>query len=540
MSEQSTQKGRMAKDTIIYMLAKGIEGIVGIATMSVMTVLFVPAMMGHYSTVNIAITTIGMVCIQWLVQSVMRYINKYQLEKKETSFYTTVFLAWAKSNIMGIVLTPLLVFAAMCVMHLIYMLFGGNFIWAAKFAFPIMAEKLGQVVTPLLLLLAALWFITYNTAQLVIAMLAALRKAKLNLLLSMITVCGRLALMYLFCKLWGSRVEWIFLSYFITDGVVSLIGLTNLRVFKYLNAKNGSKAIQNELRSYGMPLMGNMITTSVLNKSDIYIISGLLGFGMAGIYQTNYSLVATAFTLLSASVMRGSYPTILRTWSEGKKELTERLIGEAVRFYLLLSVPAVLGVASVSDVVAKALFDAKYFEGNTIMFWVALGMMFLGLTEYSIKHWELNADTMAIFKRSLIGGIVNVALNLVFIRVFGSYYVAAVTTFIGFFVYFLLARFGTRKFMKWHVPLLSYVRIIGSGLVMFAALVVLKNHGLSFDNMNSLFAALHGGAAMSEKFVNLVRVLLLVAIGALLYGILLLTSGEIKSEVKAIIAKIHL
>ena len=143
-------------------------------------------------------------------------------------------------------------------------------------------------------------------------------------------------------------------------------------------------------------------------------------------------------------------------------------------------------------------------------------------------------------KESLIGGIVNVALNLVFIRVFGSYYVAAVTTFIGFFVYFLLARFGTRKFMKWHVPLLSYVRIIGSGLVMFAVLVVLKNHGLSFDNMNSLFAALHGGAAMSEKFVNLVRVLLLVAIGALLYGILLLTSGEIKSEVKAIIAKIHL
>ena len=515
MSEQSMQKGRMARDTIIYMAAKGIEGVVGVVTMSVMTSLFVPEMMGHYSTVNIAVTTAGMVFIQWLVQSVMRYINKYQLEKREKSFYTTVFLAWAKSNVMGLVITPLVIFAAMGLMHVIYLLFGGV-ADVSGLAFPVLLGKLKQVVTPLLLVLCGLWFITYNTAQLVIAMLAALRKAKLNLLLSMITVCGRLAFMCVFCKLWGSRVEWIFLSYFITDGIVSLIGLFDLRFFNFLNAKNGSKEIQNELKYYGMPLMGNMITTSVLNKSDIYIVSALLGFGMAGIYQTNYSLIATAFTLLSASVMRGSYPTILRMWSEGKKDLTEKLISEAVRMYLLLSVPAVLGVASVSDVVAKALFDEKYFEGNTIMFWVALGMMFLGLTEYSIKHWELTANTKAIFKRSLVGGIVNVALNLIFIRVFKTYYVAAVTTFIGFFVYFLLARFGTRKYICWKLPALTFARIIGSGLAMFAVLTVLK------------------------RFVPYTKVtmLLLVALGAVVYGAVLLVSGEIKGEVGAVLSKI--
>lgn len=510
MSEQSKQKGRMAKDTIVYMAAKGIEGIVGVATMSVMTILFAPEQMGHYSNMNIAVTTAGMVCIQWLVQSVMRYINKYQLAKKEDTFYTTVFLAWLKSNITGLVFTPLVIAAILLAVA------GSSRLWNWPMTPDELSAGLSGLFTVRLLVFCCLWFVTYNTAQLVIAMLAALREAKLNLLLSMITVCGKLAFMYIFCKLWGSRVEWIFLSYFITDGIVSLIGLFRLRFFKYFNAKNGSKEIQNELRRYGMPLMGNMITTSVLNKSDIYIITALCGFEMAGIYQTNYSLVATAFTLLSASVMRGSYPTILRTWSEGKKELTEHLVSEAVRFYLLLAVPAVLGVAAVSDVAAGALFEKQYFEGNAIMFWVALGMMFLGLTEYSIKHWELNADTTSIFKRSLIGGIVNVALNLIFIRVFGSYYVAAVTTFIGFFVYFLLARFGTLKYMKWHVPVLSYVRIIGSGAAMFAVLMLLKN-------------------VFGYNKVNLV---LLVGIGALIYGAVLLVSGEITGEVKAVLAKL--
>ena len=87
---------------------------------------------------------------------------------------------------------------------------------------------------------------------------------------------------------------------------------------------------------------------------------------------------------------------------------------------------------------------------------------------------------------------------------------------------------------------MSYVRIIGSGLLMFAALMLLKKYGLSFENLNGALAAVHGGAAFSEKAVNLTRVLLLVLIGAVLYGILLLTSGEVKSEVKAILAKIHI
>lgn len=133
--------------------------------------------------------------------------------------------------------------------------------------------------------------------------------------------------------------------------------MARLKIFKYLKGGKGSKEILKELKDYGTPLMGNMITTSVLNKSDIYIITAVLGASAAGIYQTNYSLIATAFTLLSASVMRGSYPTILRTWAEGDKEATSRLISEAVRMYLLLAVPATVGVAAVSDVMATALLN---------------------------------------------------------------------------------------------------------------------------------------------------------------------------------------
>lgn len=500
MSEQSTKKGAMARDTIVYMLAKGIEGIVGIVTMSVMTYLFATDLMGRYATVNIAITTVGMVCIQWLVQSCLRYINKYDILGEQDTFYATVVGAWLRVNLFAIAAFVLVIASA----------------FGASFVFKGVADFMSKYPVSLLAL-GGMWFVTYNTAQLVIAMLAAMRKAKLNLLLSMITVCGKLGIMWALCLAFGSRLEWIFLSYFITDGAVSVIGIWALKIHRYINRNNESKEILTELKRYGMPLMGNMITTSVLNKSDIYIITFLLTEAAAGIYQTNYSLIATAFTLLSASVMRGSYPTILRTWGEGNKELAEKLVGEAVRFYLLLALPAVAGVAAVSDVVAKTLFEAGYFEGNTIMFWVALGMMFLGLTEYSIKYWELNANTKAIFRRSLIGGCVNVALNLIFIKLFNSYYVAAVTTFIGFFVYFLLARYGTRKYMKWHLRGVCYVRIISASLIMFAGIVAIKQ-------------------ILPYTRINLV---LFIILGMIIYAAVLYLTGEIKQEVALIAGKIR-
>lgn len=490
----NNSKGVMAKDTIIYMLAKGIEGVVGIVTMSVMTYLFATAQMGYYSTVNIAITTIGMVAIQWLVQSVLRYINKYDIEGRHEEFYSTVFSAWLKVNLtVGSIALIALIILKLCFDNIE------------------VVQSFTSVYTYPVFICGILWFVTYNTAQLMISMLAAVREAKLNLILSMITVCGKLMFMVIFCKLWTSKIEWIFLSYFITDGIVSVIGMKRLKILSYLKGK-ADKDILKELMDYGMPLMGNQLATSVLNKSDIYIITIALGASAAGIYQTNYSLIATAFTLLNASVMRGCYPTILRAWSEGKKDDVQRLLNEAVRMYMLVAIPAVAGVFAVSDSAAFALFDSEYVEGHIVMFWVALGMMFLGLTEYSIKHWELNANTNAIFKRSLIGGAVNVGLNLVLVKLTGSYFIASITTFIGFFVYFVLARYGTRNYLKWEIKPRRFFNILLSAVIMVAAIEILKR---MLPNSKLCLA-------------------LFVICGIIVYGAILVLTGEVKDELNII------
>ena len=188
------------------------------------------------------------------------------------------------------------------------------------------------------------------------------------------------------------------------------------------------------------------------------------------------------------------------------------MISNAARLYLLLAIPAVVGVGMLSDVISASLYAPEYFVGHDIMIWVALGMMFLGLTEYNIKPWELNAKSKCIFRRSLIGGIVNVGLNLLLVPIVG-YKVAAFTTFAGFFVYFILARYGTRKYDQWSLPMATYVRIIGSAIVMAITLYFIKIILPS----------------------NVITLAVMVVAGILVYGIMLVLVGELKEETKKIV-----
>ncbi len=362
-------------------------------------------------------------------------------------------------------------------------------------------------------------FFTYNTSQLIIAMLAGARKSKTNLALSVLNVSGKLISIILFNKFFNVDIKWLFLSYVIFDFITSAIGSIKLKIFQYISFKENSNEILENLKIYGMPLMGNMIATSILNKSDIYIITGYLGEDKAGIYQTNYSIIASAFVVVSSGVMRGSYPTILRTFSEGKKDMAQKLIKDAIRFYLLFSIPAVFGVFALSDYVAKSLFEIQYFEGNNIMGFVALGMLFLGLTEYAIKPWELNAKTKEIFKRSMISGIFNIILNLAFIKIFG-YKFAGISTFLAFLLYFILAKNGTKSYMKFDIDKLSLARILISSFAMYGLILIFK------------------------KFLNanIFSLGLLVLFGLFIYIIFLIIflylTGEAKNEINAILRKI--
>lgn len=493
---KSVDKSVLAKDTVVYMIAKAIEGILGILTISMLTHLFLDSEYGMYAKVNIAVTTLAMVCIQWLLQSVVRYVNQFEVDKKDGEFYSTAFFSWLRMNIIIVIVASVFVIITCLLAPTVE--FFGDFLNEYPLS---------------ILILAICMFVSYNTSQLMVSLLAAKRRIKLNLSLSLVMAFGKLVLVYIFVKLFGSSIEFIILSSIVLDVFVSITAFLRLEIFKYIGKANKSKETFEKFARYGTPLIGNLIATTVLNNSDRYIISYFKGDSAVGKYHTSYSVVSAAFTMIQTAIMRGSYPSILRAHSEGNTNLTQQLISQAVRNYLLISLPAVVGIGTLAEPLANLLFEAQYVSGYVVMFWVALGMMFLGLTEYSNKHWELSANTKIIFRNSLIGGIVNVGLNIALMDSVG-YVMAAYSTFIGFLVYFLFSKIESRKHIRWKIPVKTYASIIGSAILMGAGILLLTH------------------LLPPSKIMLLVYV----AAGVIIYFACLSLTGEIKEE-KAQITK---
>ncbi len=488
MSDKNVRQTAMAKDTIVYMLAKVMEGLIGVLTISLYTYFFEKSNLGRYTTINITVTTFAMICIQWLSQSTYRYVNDYEKNNKSNIFYSTVVYSWACLN--AVIIAVL-----------------GIGILAVTYLFP-MGSFLKEF-PPNLLWLALLCFVTFNTAQLAFSMLAAKRETKFILIISVCSITAKLLITIYLVKTLGPRIEWVLMSNALCDGAVSVLTAFKLKLFHFISFKDKSNEVLKTFGIYGIPLIGNLITTAILNNSDRYLIGHYYDQASVAVYSTNYSIVSSSFTMIAAAIMRGSYPTIISVWNEGKKDSTVELIAQTVRAYLLIIVPAVVGVSVLSKTVATLLFEKNYTEGHSVMMWVALSLMFLGLTEYSNKLWELTANTKIIFRNSFIAGIVNIILNIIFIPRFG-YKAAAVTTCMGFATYFLLSKLGSMKEFKWKIPFLSYARIALSAFIMGFCLWVLI-----------------GYVKPSLYILGI-----LVIVGIIIYGLCLFISGEITNEIK--------
>lgn len=490
---------RIAKDTIIYLFGKGIEGIVGILTISLYTRFFLPEIYSDYNLITTAINIATVILIGWLTQSGFRYVNMYNSPKKRVLFFSTTFRIWSVVNL--------------CV----YLICAAGFIIART-------TEAGYI--QYYIIAAAIMFTGYSTSQMLLGFLTAMRQIKLNLVLSVFTVTAKVILAsvgVLLTPLGAATPAAVIIAGILVDFAVVLIIFVRMKLNSLINLKAFSKVTFKKFFFYGMPIAGMGLAMSLLNLSDRFVIIFSLGkeIGSAknGIYAANYSMASAVFTVLMIGMMRGVYPNILKTWKNNDRELSMSLLTQGIRNYILIAMPCVIGLSVLSDMISKTVLDPKYHSGSNVIIWVSIGMFFLGLTEYSNKPWELTSRTSPALLNSLICGFLNITANLLLIPVYG-YMTAAVTTAISYFIYYLISTIGGRRALNYKLPVKSTLKIFISCAIMGAVVVLLKN------------------ALSLLKLHNALILIASVGCGAVIYGVVLYLTGEIKGEVGQIVKKL--
>ena len=154
--------------------------------------------------------------------------------------------------------------------------------------------------------------------------------------------------------------------------------------------------------------------------------------------------------------------------------------------------------------------------GAPVIAYTALAMLFMGLTEYANKAYELEQATVHVLQNSAIAACIKVVSSIVLLKALG-FTGGALGSIVAFASYFFITCVRVRSRFLFRVPTLSVVRIIVS-------------------------AALCGAAAYGCTLLplgNLLRLALACVVGAAVYAVCIIASGEGREEVQAVLRRIR-
>ena len=190
---------------------------------------------------------------------------------------------------------------------------------------------------------------------------------------------------------------------------------------------------------FGLPLVPHYLSQTVLNSADRIMILNMVGAGQAGIYSIAYS-ISQIMKLFNSSLSNTIGP-----WMYQKiKEKDLKPIGGIT--YLALGVVAVMNlllIALAPELVA--LFAPKaYHEAIWVVPPVAMSVYLIFMYDFFSRFEVYYEKTVFMMVASILGAALNIALNYIFIKMFG-YMAAGYTTLFCYGIYVICHYLAMRR-----------------------------------------------------------------------------------------------
>jgi O-antigen/teichoic acid export membrane protein len=223
-----------------------------------------------------------------------------------------------------------------------------------------------------------------------------------------------------------------------------------------------------EYAGYGFPLAFASLSYWLLVLSDRYVIGVLRGSAEAGLYSVAYGLGEKLMQMFVLPLTMTMVPLLVEAFEKHGQGNAEAVQREFTRFYALVTVPLMVGLAVVSRDFMEVFTDSAYWEATAVLPIVAAGSFLYGLTEVAGIGIALHKRTMITMSNTFIAAAANIGANLVLVGRFG--YMAAAYTTVGAYVLLIVLTWTrSRRYMRWSVPTRRLVPVFVAAGVMGAA-----------------------------------------------------------------------
>ena len=248
--------------------------------------------------------------------------------------------------------------------------------------------------------------------------------------------------------------------------------------------------------------MGNVVYW-ILNLSDRWIINVMRGSREVGLYDISYSLAGKTMYILIGAFSLSIQPLVTSIWEREGKERTEDFIGTTTRLYLLFAVPMSVGLSILARPMIRLISTAEYEPGFVVVPYVAVSMLFYGLSDIIGRCFVLNNRPDIETRNYLLAAIINIVLNLIMIPKMG-YLAAGITTCAGYLALLVMHAWASKSFIKWKFPKTTLQNVLISSTVMAFSLLAIS---YIFSNTHILWILLGSVFIGSGIYVSMLILL---------------------------------
>lgn len=204
------------------------------------------------------------------------------------------------------------------------------------------------------------------------------------------------------------------------------------------------------LATYGFPMIGWVLSASLLEVGDRYVIQFFRGSAEVGIYAANYGLVTGAVMLVAAPVLLAANPLLMRAWDMGDHDSASRWLGTIAEWFLVAGILMTAAVSLLAKDIGGWVLGTEFREGYPVMPVLLAGGILWQFGMYAHKPLEFANRTRLLLGISIVAALANLALNFAFVPVFG-YTAAAYTTLVSFGLYVVLTAWAGRSVLRWRI-----------------------------------------------------------------------------------------
>ena len=473
----------IGKDSLYYIPGRIIPALIGFIGLWIYTRVYTPNEYGNYVLVTATVSMFSVFSYIWLNNANLRFFAAYRNDNKLERFFSTSFFSLVAS--ITISLLAIFVLASL--------------------------SLISGTLTDFILIIAGLLISTSFTETLM-TILRTDRQAKYISLFRSLSAISSIAITLTLIFIFHTGIISILLGQFLADMTISVLIFFKFNFLRLLRIRYFSITAFKEFINYGSPFLILSLSAWALTLSNRFIINYYLGEADVGIYSAASQLGTYPIEMTSMMIILAAFPVIIDNWEKNGDESTKTLVPTIIKYYMLITIPIFFALFLLSPEVT-ALIGSKYEAGSSIIPWVSLAAICSGINMYTDIGLQLKKKTIFISIVMVISAISNIALNFLFVPLYG-FYGSAISSALSQVIFLALTWAISQRYLPLKFPTGTFVKCVAASVVMYLLLALAK------------------ATVLPE--VSMVSLVTLTVSGCICYFITIYALGELRTEVEAV------